>query len=124
MIDEMIAGIGTDLVEIYRIEEMILRGRHLSRIFTTTELAYAKDNATTLAGNFAVKEAVSKVFGTGFFGMEPYEIEVLRDKFGAPYVKLYGGARQLAKDKKIIKIHVSITNTKEFAQAFAIGECV
>lgn len=62
----MIAGIGTDLVEIYRIEEMILRGRHLSRIFTTTELAYAKDNATTLAGNF-VKEAVSKVFGTGFF---------------------------------------------------------
>ena len=121
---KMIAGIGTDLVEIYRIEEMILRGRHLSRIFTTTELAYAKDNATTLAGNFAVKEAVSKVFGTGFFGMEPYEIEVLRDKFGAPYVKLYGGARQLAKDKKIIKIHVSITNTKEFAQAFAIGECV
>ena len=120
----MIAGIGTDLVEIYRIEEMILRGRHLSRIFTTTELAYAKANATTLAGNFAVKEAVSKVFGTGFFGMEPYEIEVLRDKFGAPYVKLYGGARQLAKDKKIIKIHVSITNTKEFAQAFAIGECV
>ena len=120
----MIAGIGTDLIEIYRIEEMILRGRHLSRIFTTTELAYAKDNATTLAGNFAVKEAVSKVFGTGFFGVEPYEIEVLRDKFGAPYVKLYGGARQLAKDKKIIKIHVSITNTKEFAQAFAIGECV
>ena len=78
----MIAGIGTDLVEIYRIEEMILRGRHLSRIFTTTELAYAKDNATTLAGNFAVKEAVSKVFGTGFFGVEPYEIEVLRNESG------------------------------------------
>ena len=36
---KMIAGIGTDLVEIYRIEEMLLRGRHLSRIFTTTELA-------------------------------------------------------------------------------------
>ena len=120
----MIAGIGTDLVEIYRIEEMLLRGRHLSRIFTTTELAYAKDNATTLAGNFAVKEAVSKVFGTGFFGMEPYEIEVLRDKLGAPYVKLYGNAKRLAKNKKITKIHISITNTKGFAQAFAIGECV
>ena len=105
----MIAGIGTDLVEIGRIEEMLHRGSRLTRIFTTTELACAKDNAATLAGNFAVK---------------PYEIEVLRDKFGAPYVKLYGGARQLAKDKKIIKIHVSITNTKEFAQAFAIGECV
>ena len=93
----MIAGIGTDLVEIHRIEEMILRGRHLSRIFTTTELAYAKDNATTLAGNFAVKEAVSKVFGK---------------------------AKEIAKDKQVSRIHVSITNTREFAQAFAIGECV
>ena len=116
----MIAGIGTDLVEIYRIEEMILRGRHLSRIFTT----YAKDNATTLAGNFAVKEAVSKVFGTGFFGVEPYEIEVLRNESGAPYVKLYGKAKEIAKDKQVSRIHVSITNTREFAQAFAIGECV
>ena len=121
---KMIAGIGTDLVEIYRIEEMILRGRHLSRIFTTTELAYAKDNATTLAGNFAVKEAVSKVFGTGFFGVEPYEIEVLRNESGAPYVKLYGNAKEIAKDKQVSRIHVSITNTREFAQAFAIGECV
>lgn len=120
----MIVGIGTDLVEIYRIEEMLLRGRHLSRIFTTSELACAKDNATTLAGNFAVKEAVSKVFGTGFFGIEPYEIEVLRNKAGAPYVKLYGNAKRIAEDKKITTIHVSITNTRELAQAFAIGECV
>ena len=120
----MIAGIGTDFVEIYRIEEMLLRGRHLLRIFTTTELAYAKDNAATLAGNFAVKEAVSKVFGIGFFGVEPYEIEVLRNEAGAPYVKLYGKAKKIAKDKQISRIHVSITNTREFAQAFAIGECV
>lgn len=62
----MIAGIGTDLVEIYRIEEMILRGRHLSRIFTTTELAYAKDNATTLAGNFAVKKPFPKYLEPAF----------------------------------------------------------
>ena len=120
----MIARIGTDLVEIGRVEEMVSRGRHLSRIFTTTELACARNNATTLAGNFAAKEAVSKVFGTGFFGVEPYEIEVLRDNAGAPYVKLYGNAEQMAKDKNICKIHVSITNTKDFAQAFAIGEYV
>lgn len=118
----MIAGIGTDLVEIYRIEEMILRGRHLSRIFTTTELAYAKDNATTLAGNFAVKEAVSKVFGTGFFGVEPYEIEVMRDQRGAPFINLSGQAEILALKLGIDQIHVSITNTAEYAQAFAIGE--
>ena len=45
----MIAGIGTDLVEIGRIEEMLHRGSRLTRIFTTTELACAKDNAATLA---------------------------------------------------------------------------
>ena len=120
----MIVGVGTDLIEIYRMKDMLCKRSRLSRIFTTTELACAKDNATTLAGNFAVKEAVSKVFGTGFFGVEPYEIEVLRNKKGAPYVNLYGKAKKIAKDQKITKIHVSITNTKEFAQAFAIGECL
>lgn len=62
----MIAGIGTDLVEIYRIEEMILRGRHLSRIFTTTELAYAKDNATTLAGNFVRRSRFQSIWNRLF----------------------------------------------------------
>ena len=56
--------------------------------------------------------------------MEPYEIEVLRNESGAPYVKLYGKAKEVAKDKQISRIHVSITNTREFAQAFAIGECL
>lgn len=56
--------------------------------------------------------------------MEPYEIEVLRNESGAPYVKLYGNAKEIAKDKQVSRIHVSITNTREFAQAFAIGECV
>lgn len=59
----------------------------------------------------------------GFFGVEPYEIEVLRNESGAPYVKLYGKAKEIAKDKQVSRIHVSITNTREFAQAFARGEC-
>ncbi len=117
---KMIAGIGTDLVEIYRIEEMILRGRHLSRIFTTTELAYAKrqNNATTLAGNFVVKKPFPKYLEPAFFGVEPYEIEVLRNESGAPYVKLYGKAKEIAKDKQVSRIHVSITNTREFCTSF------
>lgn len=120
----MIVGIGTDLTEIGRIQKMTERSENLSRIFSKDELAYASSDSTTLAGNFAVKEAVSKVFGTGFFGLEPYEIEVFRDKSGAPYVKLSGRARQIASDQKITKFHVSITNTKGLAQAFVIGECL
>ncbi len=120
----MITGIGTDFLEINRIQKMLTRHRRMDRIFTKDELTYAKNHAATLAGNFAVKEAVSKVFGTGFFGVEPFEIEVLRDESGAPYVKLSGKAEELAKKQQIDRIHVSITNSAGFVQAFAIGECL
>lgn len=118
----MIVGIGTDLIEISRIQKMMTKHKTLDRIFTTNELYNANNNATTLAGNFAVKEAVSKVFGTGFFGVEANEIEVLRDGNGKPYVKLYGQAKRIAEKLKIDNIHISISNTGKYAQAFAIGE--
>lgn len=120
----MITGVGTDFLEIQRIQKMLTRHRCIDRIFTTNELIYANNNAATLAGNFAVKEAVSKVFGTGFFGVEPFEIEVLRNEKGAPYVKLYGKTEELAKELHIDRIHVSVTNTADFVQAFAVGECL
>ncbi|MDD4369654.1 MAG: holo-ACP synthase [Anaerostipes sp.] len=120
----MIVGVGTDLVEIERIRKMIERRKVLSRIYTEEELTFSKGNITTLAGNFAVKEAVSKVFGTGFFGIEIYEIEVLRNKAGAPYVVLSGRAQHKAKELGIHRIHVSISNTKEFASVIAIGESI
>mgnify|MGYP005767697291 FL=1 len=118
----MIVGIGTDLVEIRRIRDMMDRHKGLERIFTKNELAYAKGRAESLSGTFAVKEAVSKAFGTGFFGVEPYEIEVLRDEKAAPYVKLYGKALELSAKLHMDHIHVSITDTKQYAQAFVIGE--
>ncbi len=120
----MIVGIGTDLVEVQRIRDMMDRHRGLERIFTKNELIHAKDRADVLAGTFAVKEAVSKAFGTGFFGVEPYEIEVLRNENGAPFVRLTGRAVSLAEALHMDQIHVSITDTKEYAQAFVIGECL
>lgn len=48
-----------------------------------------------LAGDFAVKEAVSKVFGTGFRGFGLLDIEVLRDELGKPWVRLHGEQRNL-----------------------------
>ena len=67
------------------------------------------------------EEAVSKVFGTGFSGCQPAEIEVLRDEKGAPYVNLYGGAREIASRLGIKELKISITNTVDTATAFVIG---
>lgn len=118
----MILGIGTDMIEIGRMERACGKDAFLKRTFTEEECRQAKGNISTLAGNFAVKEAVAKVLGTGFRTFMPGDIEVLRDELGKPYVRLYGGAKLLAGELKMERIHVSITNTKEYATAFAVGE--
>lgn len=118
----MIVGIGTDLTEIARIEKACGKQSFLSRIYTEEECRLAGGSISRLAGNFAVKEAVSKALGTGFRAFMPIDIEVLRDKLGKPYVNLYGGAKERAREMGVEKIHVSITNTEEYAQAFAVAE--
>lgn len=110
------------MIEIERIKKACEKEAFLSRVYTDEERRQAGGKPSVLAGDFAVKEAVSKVFGTGFRTFMPKDIEVLRDDLGKPYIKLYGGARFLAQEKKIARIEVSISNTKEFAMAFAVGE--
>ena len=88
----MIVGIGTDLIEIARIGKACEKQAFLSRIYTEEECRLAGGSILRLAGNFAVKEAVSKALGTGFRTFMPVDIEVLRDELGKPYVRLYGGA--------------------------------
>lgn len=118
----MILGIGTDMIELERIRKACEKQAFLARTYTEEECRQAGGNTSRLAGNFAVKEAVAKVFGTGFRTFMPGDIEVLRDELGKPYVNLYRGAKELAEQIGIVRIHVSITNTKEYAVAFAIGE--
>lgn len=118
----MILGVGTDLVEIGRMEKACKKDAFLKRTFTPKECRQAEGKPSKLAGNFAVKESVAKVFGTGFRSFMPGDIEVLRDELGKPYVVLYGGAKALAEQMGIQKIWVSITNTKEMAMAMAVGE--
>ena len=118
----MLTGVGCDLIELERVKKACEKEAFLLRVYTEEERRQAGGKASRLAGNFAVKEAVSKVFGTGFRSFELRDIEVLRDELGKPYVRLYRGAQALAEDLKIRKIHVSITNTEEQAMAFAVGE--
>ena len=118
----MITGIGTDLIEIERMKKACGKEAFLSRVYTEEERRQAGGNITRLAGNFAVKEAVAKVFGTGFRTFGPESIEVLRDGLGKPYVNLYGGAKELAHSLGITRIFVSISNTAQYAMAYAVGE--
>lgn len=118
----LIIGIGVDLVEIDRIRKACEKEGFLSRCFTEDEIKLIDGKWQRAAGNFAVKESVAKMLGTGFRGISLKEIEVLRDELGKPYVNLFGKAKELARSREIVNIHVSITNTKEYANAFVVGE--
>jgi len=118
----VITGIGVDLIETERIEKACEKEGFLERYFTEEEIKLINNNWQRAAGNFAVKEAVAKMFGTGFREFSPKDIEVLRDSVGKPYLNLYGKAAQLAREQQISTIHVSISNTKDYANAFVIGE--
>lgn len=118
----MITGVGVDLIEISRVVEACDKENFLHKYFTEKEIQLIHLDLNKSADNFAVKEAVSKMFGTGFRTITPLEIEVLRDEMGKPYVNLYGKASELAKEQGVKRIHVSISNTKEYANAFVVGE--
>jgi len=118
----LITGIGVDLIEIGRISKACEKESFLKRCFTEDEIGIIDGKWQRAAGNFAVKEAVAKMFGTGFRGISLKDIEVLRDGLGKPFVNLYGRAAELARNQGITNIHVSITNTKEYAAAFVVGE--
>lgn len=118
----MLTGVGCDFIEIERMKKACEREAFLLRVYTEEERRQADGRPSVLAGTFAVKEAVAKVLGTGFRTFMPRDVEVLRDELGKPYVVLYGNAETLAKERKIRRIEVSISDTKDFAMAFAVAE--
>ncbi|KAJ53221.1 holo-[acyl-carrier protein] synthase [Clostridium tetanomorphum] len=122
----MIFGVGTDIVEIERINNVIRRNPNfLNRIFTDKELEYFKSKnfkGETIAGGFAAKEAIVKAFGTGFRNFSIKDIEVLRDDLGKPVVYVNGKARELLKNYCNYKIHISISHNRENAIAYALME--
>lgn len=121
----MIIGIGNDIVEMERISKSVLKPRFLEKYFTEKEIMLfleRNENIEIIAGNFAVKESVSKVFGTGIRGFSLKDIEVLRDELGKPFVILHNQAKNIAENMKINNLHVSISHSKKYAVGFAVGE--
>ena len=123
----MIIGIGTDIIEINRIEKVMMRtSSFLDKSFTDNEIEYFKlkgFKGNVIAGNFAAKEAISKALGTGFRGFGLKDIEVLRDELGKPVVNLSYKIYKLL-DIKEFNIHVSISHSKENAIAYAVMEVI
>lgn len=123
----MIIGIGTDIIEIDRIEKAMERtSGFIQKSFTSNEIEYFNSKgfkANIVAGNFAAKEAVSKALGTGFRGFGLKDIEILRDHLGKPIVQLSDKIYELI-DTKSFNMHVSISHSKDNAIAYAVMEVV
>jgi holo-[acyl-carrier protein] synthase len=121
----MIVGIGTDIVEISRIEKSVNKNdRFLERLFSAGEIKMFKEKESgisTIAANFAGKEAVLKVFGTGMRGLDWSEISIMRDDYGKPIVILEGRALEVSKKCGIDSVMITLSHSKDYAIAYALG---
>ena len=124
----MIKGIGTDIVKVSRIGDMITRhsSRFLARIFTPQEILRAsncKPNHQYFAARWAAKEAFSKALGTGIGEKCAWlDINVVNDENGRPSLEISGTAMETARQKRIENIQVSISHEENYAVAFVILE--
>ncbi|WP_181702866.1 holo-ACP synthase [Chthonobacter albigriseus] len=126
----MIIGIGSDLIDIRRIEQTLERfgDRFTNRVFTEVERARSdrrKERAASYAKRFAAKEACSKALGSGIrMGVNWREMGVVNLPSGKPTVVLTGGAlrqlEQLTPAGLIARIDLTITDDHPWAQAFVV----
>ena len=134
----MIIGIGSDLVDIRRIEKTfaLFGSKFEQRVFTEEEQRKAHSRrgqtqrnslATTYAKRFAAKEACAKALGTGFRnGVYHKDIGVINLPSGQPSIQLTNGAlaqlhRKMAKGQRAF-IHLTMTDEYPLAQAFVVIE--
>ena len=130
----MIIGLGSDLMDIRRIENSITRfgDRFTERIFTPTEREKSdrrKQRAASYAKRFAAKEACSKALGTGISGGVFFkDMGVVNLPSGKPTMQLSNGAAKrlahLMPDGYEPHIHLTITDDFPWAQAFVIIEAL
>ncbi|MBT0728154.1 holo-ACP synthase [Rosenbergiella australiborealis] len=123
-----IVGLGTDIVEITRIEQVIERSgdRLAKRVLTESEwLQYQQHHQPVrfLAKRFAVKEAAAKAFGTGIrSGLAFNQFEVFNNPLGKPCLRLLGQAAKLAEELQIKHHHVTLADERRYACATVIFE--
>ncbi len=130
----MIIGLGSDLIDIRRIEQTLERhgDRFVDRVFTPTERARSerrKERGASYAKRFAAKEACAKALGTGLsHGVFWRDMGVVNLPTGQPTMSLTGGAA----DRLTLMtpagcravIHLTITDDYPLAQAFVVIEAL
>ena len=127
----MILGIGSDIIDIRRIEQTLERfgDRFIHRIYTETERARAErkplERAATYAKRFAAKEACAKALGTGLnAGVFWRDMGVVNLPSGKPTLRLTGGAlkrlESITPPGMVVQIDLTITDDFPQAQAIVI----
>ncbi len=122
-----IVGLGTDIIEIARIEQSLARSpRLVQRVLTETEqqiLAAHGQPARYFAKRFAAKEAAAKALGTGIGrGISFQHFSVSNDPSGRPQLELTGPAKALADSMYVRSVWLSISDEQAYACATVILE--
>ena len=124
----MIFGIGTDIVEVSRIEASIAQfgDDFAKRILAESEYpSYQESHIKPrfLAKRFAAKEAFSKALGTGLRAPATFQnIAVSHDELGKPILILAAELQAFMNSKNITQTHISISDEKNLAAAFVVLE--
>ena len=124
----MIVGVGVDIAEIKRFENLYSRyGERIARRILTeseqVEFGRRNNPANYLATRFAAKEAAAKALGTGFgCGVGYKSIEIKNDNQGKPMLKFINTALELARQKKVENVFVSLSDEKHYVVAMVILE--
>ena len=120
-----IVGIGVDVVDLARFKDLVERTPQIvDRLFTKTEQVSAEGHqlqVMSLAGQFAVKEAVAKALGAPA-GMAWHDCEVSNG--GAPQISVRGSVAKVAEDQGVTNWHVSLSHDGPVAIAYVIAEKV
>jgi holo-[acyl-carrier protein] synthase len=124
-----IVGLGTDIVEISRIEQSLVRSpRLVQRVLTETEQAIYQQHAQParyFAKRFAAKEAAAKALGTGIGrGISFQHFEISNDALGRPQLMLLEQAAALAATMGVQRCWLSITDEQAYASATVIFEAL
>ncbi|MBK9973375.1 MAG: holo-ACP synthase [Planctomycetes bacterium] len=123
-----ILGIGTDIVDVARIEKLLRdkRDDFLPRVFSAQEVSYCDGKAAAavhFAARFAAKEAFMKAIGTGWAkGVGFSEIAVTNDPDGKPVLQVKGIAKDILDGFGPSFLWLSLSHTKEYAMAMVVIE--